>query len=229
MCFPHIPIIFLGRRKLVVCRFSDNVFGCFFHLGPLDTWWEENHFYLLSPVKVYLLKCRAHQWEVHKNKSLFSFLLNNNYVRLHSVPSPAGFCITCGAVGRECYWAEPCMPWATRAVYSIFSIFLNSEICVFLWKHNQVSELDGINCKSCVLFLPARFGNRVFLCAPACLSRVCQDLDESITLRYIFYSKPTVCCCEGSGGLYPVLVKKLRLTVLTVLWIRRMGFCSEIK
>ena len=158
-----------------------------------------------------------------------SFLLNNNYVRLHSVPSPAGFCITCGAVGRECYWAEPCMPWATRAVYSIFSIFLTSEICVFLWKHNQVSELDGINCKSCVLFLPARFGNRVFLCAPACLSRVCQDLDESITLRYIFYSKPTVCCCEGSGGLYPVLVKKLRLTVLTVLWIRRMGFCSEIK
>ena len=99
LCFPHIPIIFLGRRKLVVCHFSDNVFGYFFHLGPLDTWWEENHFYLLSPMNVYLLKCRMHQWEVHKNTSLFSFLLNNNYVRLNSVPSPAGFRIKCGAAG----------------------------------------------------------------------------------------------------------------------------------
>ena len=192
MCFPHIPIIFQGRRKLVVCHFSDNVFGCFFHLGPLDTWWEENHFYLFSPMNVYLLKCRVHQWEIHKNTSLFSFLLNNNYVRLNSVPSPAGFRIKSGAAGCECSCAEHCMPWATRAVCSIL-VFFTSEIWVFLWKCNQVSELDGISCKSCVLFLPARFGNRVFLCAPTCLSRMCRALDEPITLRYTFYSKPNVC------------------------------------
>ena len=107
--------------------------------------------------------------------------------------SPAGFHIKCGAAGCECSCAERCVPWATQAVCSIFSVFFTSEIWVFLWKHNQVSELDGISCKSSVLFLPARFGNRVFLCAPACLLRMCQALDESITLRYTFYSKPNVC------------------------------------
>lgn len=47
-------------------------------LRPLDTWWKRNCFYLLSPIHVYLLKFREHQWEVHKHKFLFSFFKNNN-------------------------------------------------------------------------------------------------------------------------------------------------------
>lgn len=49
-------------------------------ISPLDTWWKENHFYLLSTMNVYLLKFWGHQFEVNKNKFLFSFLLKNRNV-----------------------------------------------------------------------------------------------------------------------------------------------------
>lgn len=164
MCFPSHTNYFSGEEEVSCLLFFWQCVWLFFLPGTSG--------HLLSPMNVYLLKCRVHQWEVHRNKSTFSFLLNNNYVRLNSVPSPAGFRIKCGAAGCECSCAERCVPWATRAVCSIFSVFFTLEIWVFLWKHNQVSELDSISCKSCVLFLPARFGNRVFLCEPACLLRM---------------------------------------------------------
>lgn len=160
-------------------------------LKPLDTWWKRNCFYLLLPINIYFLKFREHQWEVHKHKFLFSFLFKNNNMRSKLCGFTCWlFFMMCVSLCTDIYSEHHTSSSAvlgTQAFYSIFSVFFN------LWNLSPFEAQSG----QWIRWYHLQILGTFFLSdlvtrsssALACLSRMCEALDELFVFSKHFLYK----------------------------------------